>query len=513
MRVPSSLVIAVAFGAIACGDDAGLGPAGPAGPAGAYDEVGDFPTDGCGDGPSVASVELAGVWHYDLTFPGGYRTVAVMRLDAAADGLTGRMSGREAFVQVGDDGLLVRNVEQGFEGRAVVRAALACSVNDDGTLGGYYAFCDGEDCFLAFARFYAVPVLDDEVAEGVTARGELGWDDGHLTVNVQRRGQLAYVARYGDGLRIVDLADPDAPTEVGHVPVALPDEEIWNDVKLTEAGGRTYALVASNRRGVVAIDVTDPAAPAEVSSFPAAPVNVHTLALEGTRAYLADVSLGGLRVYDVADPAAPVDLGAFTDPGVDNGAFVHDLHVRDGQVYLGYWDLGMIVVDAAGLPGTPITEVGRFDAYDRRTSHSTWFTQAGGRSIVLHGDEDFDAHVRILDADAGSVAFLDVLAEFQTRPQVSVHNLVAVGDLGLVTYYQDGLRLLDLADPTAPVEIGHYGSWRGDEVGYGHSFFEGAIGVDFDDTRGLILLADTHRGLIVLEPSGAFARRVSQLRP
>jgi hypothetical protein len=39
------------------------------------------------------------------------------------------------------------------------------------------------------------------------------------------------------------------------------------------------------------------------------------------------------------------------------------------------------------------------------------------------------------------VAFLDALAEYETRPQVSVHNIMAVGELAFVTYYQDGLRV------------------------------------------------------------------------
>jgi hypothetical protein len=75
---------------------------------------------------------------------------------------------------------------------------------------------------------------------------------------------------------------------------------------------------------------------------------------------------------------------------------------------------------------------------------------------------------------------------------------MAVGERALVTYYQDGLRVLDLADPTAPVEIAHYASWPGTGDAYGRDFYEGAVGVDHDAERGLVLLADSHRGLIVL---------------
>ena len=81
---------------------------------------------------------------------------------------------------------------------------------------------------------------------------------------------------------------------------------------------------------------------------------------------------------------------------------------------------------------------------------------------------------------------------------MSVHNILADGELAYVTYYQDGLRVLDLSDPTEPTEIAHYQTWPGPEAGYGASFYEGAIGIDLDREKGLVYLADTHRGLLIL---------------
>jgi hypothetical protein len=69
-----------------------------------------------------------------------------------------------------------------------------------------------------------------------------------------------------------------------------------------------------------------------------------------------------------------------------------------------------------------------------------------------------------------------------------------------VTYYQDGLRVLDLQDPGNPRVVAHYHTWPGAGPGYGQNFFEGAIGIDFDPVTGLIYVVDTHRGLFVLAP-------------
>ena len=59
--------------------------------------------------------------------------------------------------------------------------------------------------------------------------------------------------------------------------------------------------------------------------------------------------------------------------------------------------------------------------------------------------------------------------------------------------------MLDLSDPTQPTAVAHYQTWPGPESGYGQSFYEGAIGVDLDTQKGLIYLADTHRGLLILQ--------------
>src|SRR6185436_9204513 len=81
-----------------------------------------------------------------------------------------------------------------------------------------------------------------------------------LAVNVRVKGGHAFIARYGDGLRVVDVSDPTAMRAVGHAPVLVAGE-IFNDVKLFEAGGRTFAAMSASRSGMPVYDVTDPSVP------------------------------------------------------------------------------------------------------------------------------------------------------------------------------------------------------------------------------------------------------------
>lgn len=321
-------------------------------------------------------------------------------------------------------------------------------------------------------------------------------------VNVRVAGNLAYVAKYGDGLVVVDVSDVTRPRPLGRSAVSDVGE-IYNDVKVAPDG--QHVLMASNLRGMVVIDVTNPALPVEVAFTPSGPCNgtarpagcrntatsnVHTLFVEGSLAYLADISLGGIRIVDVSEPVRPVELGQYVIG--EPGDFVHDLMIRDRVAYLSSWGNGFLIVDC-NTPAAPVL-LGSY-TYARSTSHSNWVQEMGGRLIAMHGDEDFTAHLRMLDVT--DPAHIRLLGEWQTRPEVSIHNVMMLGTRGYMAHYQDGVRVLDLSDPAAPRPLAYFNTWSRDRDP-GASFFEGVIGIDVDTTRRLIFVADSQRGLIIL---------------
>lgn len=509
--------------AVGCGDDGGAaGPdaggdpdaatGGDGGPVGPYSDPADFDRTDCSADPALDSIEVDGIWHLDLDFADFGSYPATLRIDGTPGAYSALLFGNQAdHVIVDAEDLFIRRAWTTSQGGERVQAMTACAVGDDGGLRGAYASCTNGECYLGTFAGYRVDPLPEPVGAGMTLLAHYQgpaadpWPTDEMTANVRVSDGLAYVVRFGDGLRIVDLSDLEAVHDRGHAPVMYEDYEIYNDVKLVEGpNAARYAIVGSNLRGAVVIDVSDPDNPAEVAQFPPPPageqtVNVHTLFIDGSRAYLANTTIGGLDIFDVSDPASPQRLGQWVHPMIDiQGGLVHDLFVRDGRAFLNYWNLGMVILDTQADPADP-TVVGIFDSYARRTSHSSWVVDIGARTVAVHGDEDFGAHVRIIDVtDPESVDFLDTLAEYQTRPQVSVHNILAHGNLAFITYYQDGLRVLDLADPADPVEIAHYHTWPGAEPGYGEGFYEGAIGVDYDATSGHIYVADTHSGLWVM---------------
>jgi hypothetical protein len=445
---------------------------------------------------SLAGFVVPEIVHAYLVFTDFTATIAVRVDSTTAGAISGRPTDRVIITP--DDAFLHVTLDDG-SGDPNSRSIDLCARDADGTYRGHYARCVGGECYLAEVTIAREVVrLAEPEAQGLTLLGEINspWEPA-LSVNVRVDADIAYVARYGDGLRIVDVSDPSQPVNLGHQPAEFPDaDEIWNDVKLARGpGNQRYALMASNVVGVVVVEVTDPTAPSIVAHLGTAAqgesaINVHTLAVDAGRAYLANSDLG-LEIWDVTNPRLPTRLGGFEIDG-----YLHDLFVRGDRAYLNYWGDGMLVVDVSD-PANP-QQLGAFAGYGEDTSHSSWVIDVGGKAIALHGDEQFGAHLRLVDVTEGTPTFMQEVGEWETRPEVSIHNVMAIGTLGVIAHYQDGVRVIELADPTQPQLVAWFNTWPGYDPAYGTSFFEGAVGVDVDPVTRRVYVADTHRGLLIL---------------
>lgn len=507
MAFRPAAVIAISLAGVGCGGGQAEPPDASAGnpdarPAlGDYDDPGDFVRTGCQPGTLAGFVPEA-IIHGRVTFPDFAGTLA-FRIDSATAGAIGSRAADRVIVSADDIFVHVTIDDGSTGGTPSSRTIDLCAEQDDGTLTGHYARCVGGECLIGdIDPAIIVRRLPEADAQGLTLLGEIGatWDPPALAVNVRvdTTAEVAYVARYGDGLRIASVADPAHPVDLGHVPVEYPDAgEIWNDVKLADGpGAARYALMASSVAGIVVVDVTAPAAPAIVAHFGTPPdgdvaINIHTLAIDGGKAYLGNLDRG-LEIWDVADPSHPAKLGEWSIPT----GFLHDLYVAGARAYLNYWDAGMQVVDVSD-PAAPAL-LGTFANYGETSSHSSWVVQTAAGPVAMHGDEQFGAHLRVVDVDEASPNFMAQVGEWQTRPEVSIHNVMAFGTTAVIAHYQDGVRVLDLSDPTQPTPTAWFNTWPGYAPGYGESFFEGVVGVDVDPVTRRIYLADTHRGLIIL---------------
>lgn len=359
-----------------------------------------------------------------------------------------------------------------------------------GRLRGRYASCfsfDGdESCFAVEIELRRFATLDEPEAAGFALVAEVPppaalAPAAALTLDVRVEDDVAYLVMRG-GLLLIDVHAPASPAVLAFVPGAL---DAFNDVDLYTGGdGRRYAIVTG--RGHVFLDVTDPRRPVEVRRMTLDGGHTVVTEVRGDRtlAYLASGRDAGIRILDVTDPHAVIPLGRWPYP-------THDLQIVDRIAYVNATTEGFQVVDVAD-PSAPVL-LGTTP--DVGYSHAVAVTTAGGRRVAVHGDEGRGSHIRIIDVEPSSPEFMQVIGERRIESDVSAHNVIVRGERAYVAWYQHGLRLLDLADPTDPVEIGHHQTWDADATQYG--YFEGALGVDLAAAPGVVFVADSSRGLLV----------------
>jgi hypothetical protein len=79
-------------------------------------------------------------------------------------------------------------------------------------------------------------------------------------------------------------------------------------------------------------------------------------------------------------------------------------------------------------------------------------------------------------------------------PGKSIHNAFVQGNYLFIAYYTDGLRILDISDPSIPIEVGFYQTYQGSTS----VMFAGAWGVYPYYPSGKLVVSDMNTGLYAL---------------
>jgi hypothetical protein len=456
-------------------DDDGGPPDASADPP--YDDPSDFSRDGCVAGSFTDRSALGGVYSVD-----GF----AIRLDPLADGAwAGLFDGSaETAVTVTDDDVFLRHT-----GDASLGALDLCARRDDGALVGHVAFC-GEPCTERAVIAYPMSRGDEPIADGMTFLGEHPWavpPAADVWYDLRVRDGVAYVIRNDDGFRVIDVGNPSAPVERAHVEPPDLNEEggpaWWNYVEIADGpAAKRYALLGAMTYGVYVYDVTSPGSPAQVGEPIPSIYGAEGMALDGTRLYVGDGANDTLRIWDVADPAAATQVGELAGHG-----HVPMLAARGPRLYA-----DKSVVDVTN-PATP-QELQQLDVpglgvVDELT--------AGARTLAIFGRDDWFDGFRVLDVTDLSAPVTEVLATYRRRPGIVGGGLVVDETRVVIAMHQDGVRVVDLADPANPTEVAHHHTWIGDDLGY--SVREGAVDVDVDPATGRIYVLDRERGLLIFQ--------------
>jgi hypothetical protein len=312
-------------------------------------------------------------------------------------------------------------------------------------------------------------------------------------------------------------------------------------------------------RGLMAWDVTNPATPVQLGSlstgcctrglhelevqhrddlgktfvYASVPTSEYadTLTVSGRR---DEFGRGDFRLLDVTNPGAPFEvsnwgvrrnLGGPPAPGLGCDAdpeYGHSAEPSaDGKLaFVSYWDSGFIALDLRN-PANPVFK-GRtvYPANADGDAHSSNYDE--GRKLLFTADEDFCktsgsrtekgwGYLRVYDYS--KLAAPVQIGSYRTphatgtddpgAGDYTIHNPLIVGNELYISWYSDGIRVVDTSNPRSPREVAYFvppsanhpvqPSQRGVLTNATQVW-----GVAYDESTDLVYASDMNSGLWIL---------------
>ncbi len=349
-------------------------------------------------------------------------------------------------------------------------------------------------------------------------------------------GTTLYIGhmRGPQGTTIVDVEDPSQPRVLARVEIPAG----WHSHKVRVANG---LMIVNHERfgsdepanfggGLGIYDVEDPAIPRQIGKWTTRGKGIHRYDFDGRYAYVSPTVEGYVgnivMILDLADPSHPEEVGRWWIPGQWEAGGEdypwsdwtpprchHPLRVGD-RLYVSYWHHGFFILDISDMSRPrPIAAVNTSPSFPHPTHtclKMPW--KLKGRDILVVADED----VAKLWPAAPAFTWVYDITQEDCPTAISTFQVEGIDTDGApqepmtgchqpserftspvlpFAWFAQGLRLVDVADPFRPREVGYY---KPDPP----EGFDRASSNDVTmDDRGLIYLIDRQRGVDIIETS------------
>lgn len=297
------------------------------------------------------------------------------------------------------------------------------------------------------------------------------------------------------GLQIVDVTDSTSVREVYFKPSNLnfnnPDQgHAWREMKVYSH--YLYAVSEADSSGVEIFDLQYlPDSVGYIGKyFLPRHRKTHTISQSGPYLYLngANSAFGqGTIILDLTNPVHPVKRGSW------NTEYVHDSRTVNDTMYTSNIYTGKLAIfdvtnkDSIKLITSFLTSPNPF-------THNSAVTK--DRRYIFTTDETINPAGKLKIWNISDLTNITFTANWQPTgiTNTIVHNIEIYGDTAVIAHYQSGIRVLNISNPVAPVEIGWYDTYPSANTNQ----FTGCWGV-FKFPSGKIIGSDMQTGLYILK--------------
>ena len=258
-----------------------------------------------------------------------------------------------------------------------------------------------------------------------------------LTWGLASQGNYLFASATDSTFRVLEISNPNEPLLLNEIP-------LYGSGRTIALTGTT-ALVAAVEGDVQLIDISTPTSPLTIGTIPI-PGSVYDLKLVGSILYVA-AGNQGMYVFDVGNLDNPVEFGHYHS----NNLSFQNLQIEGNLAILVDRYSGFTILDISNpaaplfLSEIPVTEF----AYDAALNGSWLY-------LSVH-DNSTQEDLMIVDLTNPVSPVIDQVLD----TSLSLRYIQIVDDYLVATGTFDGLKVLQLEDPTAPQVVGwqwSYGS-------------------------------------------------------
>lgn len=333
---------------------------------------------------------------------------------------------------------------------------------------------------------------------------------------VDESGREYVLVGHIEGTSIIDITEPENPVEIAMIPGPTRlFPPIWREIKTYSH----YAYVVSELRtpdtlsGIQIIDLSG--LPDSVNyvgrrlwpGVDSTNARAHTISIDdqgymyihgGTAALGEGFSdPGGIRIFSLADPMNPLPVSTFPDRYVhdsnvvNNIMFSHNIREPGGRI-------DVVDVSDRSMPRL-ITSI----IYPNGgLSHDGWPTE--DQNYYISTDEVAGLTMKVWDIgvlwdnDPNNDDQIELVGQYIGAPDQIGHEARVRGDFVFLSHYVLGMKVLDISEPSNPVEVGYFDTFPevdfpGLETGY-----NGNWGVYPYFPSGTIAVTDIQTGVHIL---------------